>query len=115
LASQLGNLDGTFPAANIYRFDTFALLNDVVQNPVGYGFTNVTDACISSIDCANPDSQFLYWDSAHPTTEAHAILGAAFASAVPEPSATMMFIAGLFVLAWIARARKKPVYAGWRW
>lgn len=114
LAGELGSVNAAFPAVTIYQFDTFSLLNDVVQNPAGYGFTNVTDACISSIDCADPDSRFLYWDDSHPTTEAHAILGAAFASAVPEPSTTVMFIVGLLMLAWIADLRKRPAYAGRR-
>lgn len=114
LAGELGSVSATFPAVTIYQFDTFALLNDVVQNPAGYSFTNVTDACISSIDCADPDSRFLYWDSSHPTTEAHAILGSAFASAVPEPSITVMFILGLLMLAWIANMRQRLAYTGLR-
>jgi phospholipase/lecithinase/hemolysin len=112
LANQLGNLDTAFPAANIYRFDTYTLLNDIVQNPGNYGFTDVTTPCFTllGLTCDNPEGH-LYWDDFHPTTNAHAILGAAFTSAVPEPSAVVMFIIGLLVLVWIANIRQKSVYA----
>ena len=34
--------------------------------------------------CADPDS-YVFWDSVHPTTAAHQLLGNAFAAAVTEP------------------------------
>ncbi|MCC2682544.1 MAG: Lipolytic enzyme [Nitrosospira multiformis] len=112
LASQLGSLDGTFPGVNIHRFDTFALLNDVVQNPVNYGLTDVTNPCFTllGITCDNPEVR-LFWDDFHPTTNANAILGAAFAAAVPEPAAVFMFMLGLLVLAFTASRRQKTMPA----
>ena len=110
LASQLGTLDTTFPAANIYRFDTFALLNDVAQNPVNYGLTDVTNPCFTllGLTCGNPEGH-LYWDEFHPTTHVHAILGAGFAAAIPEPLAVLMFMVGLLVLASAVNRRQKTL------
>jgi phospholipase/lecithinase/hemolysin len=112
LASQLGSLDATLPAINIHRFDTFALLNDVVQNSVNYGLTDVTNPCFTllGITCDNPETR-LFWDDFHPTTAAHAILAAGFATAVPEPAAIFMFMLGLLVLASAVNRRQKAVYA----
>jgi len=110
LANQLGSLDGTLPGVSIHRFDTFALLNDVTQNPVNYGFTDVTNPCFTllGITCGNPEGH-LFWDDFHPTTHGHAILGAAFAAAVPEPAAIFMFMLGLLVLASTASRRQKTM------
>ena len=111
LASQLGSLDATLPALNIHRFDTFALLNDVVQNPLDYGLTDVTNPCFTllGLTCDNPEGH-LFWDDFHPTTSAHAILAAGFAAAVPEPAAIFMFMLGLLVLASAVSRRQKAVY-----
>jgi outer membrane lipase/esterase len=66
---------------DIVEFDTFALLDAVIANPVAYGFTNVTDPCFNGVSfCANP-GQYLFWDILHPTAAAHQILGNAFALA----------------------------------
>jgi phospholipase/lecithinase/hemolysin len=112
LANQLGSLDATLPAINIHRFDTFALLNDVVQNPVNYGLTDVTNPCFTllGITCDNPEAR-LFWDDFHPTTAAHAILAAGFATAVPEPAAIFMFMLGLLVLASAVNRRQEAVDA----
>jgi phospholipase/lecithinase/hemolysin len=110
LASQLGSLDGTFSGVNIHRFDTFSLLNDVAQNPVNYGLTDVTNPCFTLLGstCDNPEVR-LFWDDFHPTTHGHAILGAAFAAAVPEPAAILMFMLGLLVLASAVSRRQKTM------
>ncbi|SEO39626.1 SGNH/GDSL hydrolase family protein [Nitrosovibrio sp. Nv6] len=103
LATQLGSASSNFPTTDIYQFDTYSFQNDIIQNPVNYGFTDVQDPCVSLLvfSCDNPDGH-LYWDSVHPTTRAHALLASAFISAVPEPQVTAMFIAGLFILGFAA-------------
>lgn len=112
LANQLGSLDGTLPGVSIHRFDTFALLNDVVQNPVNYGLTDVTNPCFTllGITCGNPEGH-LFWDDFHPTTHGHAILAAGFAAAIPEPAAIFMFMLGLLVLAAAVSRRQRALYA----
>lgn len=115
LATQLGTLDTTFPAANIYRFDTVALLSDIVQNPVNYGFSDVTNPCFTLFGntCDEPVGELgthhLFWDDFHPTTYAHAILAAGFAAAIPEPATVLMFMLGLLVLASAVSRRQKTV------
>jgi phospholipase/lecithinase/hemolysin len=63
----------------IFRLDVFTLLEEAVTNPAAFGFTNVTDPCLTGgpftggIPCATPEGH-LFWDAIHPTTAAHAIL-----------------------------------------
>jgi len=92
LAMTVDQLEPALPGLDIVEFDTFALLDAVIANPVAYGFTNVTDPCFNGVSvCANP-GQYLFWDIIHPTAAAHQILGNAFALAVPEPG-TLVLIA----------------------
>jgi phospholipase/lecithinase/hemolysin len=108
LATQLNNIDSNFPAADIFRFDTYSFFNNVVSDPAAYGFVNPQDECLNSvfIPCGNPDAH-LYWDDFHPTTRAHGILASEFAAAVPEPEVAAMLIMGLAIVGFSARARRK--------
>ena len=65
-------------------FDTFALFEDIIANPDNYNFDNVTEPCYVKDEfsikltgnetiCENP-SQYLFWDSIHPTTATQTIL-----------------------------------------
>ena len=98
LAGALTALDQVL-AAEITQFDTFGALNDLIQNPAGYGLTNVTDQCVQHLvdGLCNPNT-WLYWDSVHPTTAAHAILGARLAAAVPEPGSMLLIATALLLL-----------------
>lgn len=100
LSSLLDNLSALLPATDITQFDTFAFVNDVVTNPANYGFTDVQTACLSSqlVPCADPD-QHLFWDGFHPTTQADAVIAAAFARSVPEPTSILLLAIGLLALA----------------
>jgi cholinesterase len=70
--------------AGVHYFDMFSLLSDIAGSPAKYGLVNVTDACLSgSAVCANPN-QYLFFDGAHPTTAAHAILGNALFHSVAD-------------------------------
>jgi outer membrane lipase/esterase len=104
----------TLPGSDIVQFDTFGLLHAISANPAAFGFTNVSDACfqgglgLPGTVCATPGT-YLFWDSVHPTTAGHALLGAAFANEVreqiPEPTALMLL--GLGIAARLA-ARNRP-------
>lgn len=75
-------------------FDTYAFLDDVVQQPAAYGFTNAVDACgsIAGADC----SRYVFWDGLHPTAAMHQVIAnAAFAATVPEPSMLALLALGL--------------------
>lgn len=104
LALTVAGLEATFLGLDIIEFSTFSLLDGVVANPGAFGLTNVQDACFNGASvCANPD-EYLFWDSVHPTARGHAILGASFATAVPEPN-SMALIAGALVVFWAVRRR----------
>jgi phospholipase/lecithinase/hemolysin len=109
LASVLG-MFALFPGNHVTQYDAFAFLNGVTADPAGHGFKNVTDACFDPMTglCGSPD-EYLYWDSAHPTTRAHQLLGDEFYAAleretVPEPASLLLFGTGLAGLrAWRKR------------
>ena len=104
-------LAGLDPSINLTAFDAFELFNDAINNPLKYGFTNVTDACLPTAGpipiappCANPD-EYLFWDSAHPTAAAHQLIGDLFYSAVPEPASLALIMVPLALL--ILRPRRR--------
>jgi uncharacterized protein (TIGR03382 family) len=78
--------------------DTFSLLDDVVANPSGFGFTNVTTPCLSgSTVCANPN-QYLFWDGQHPSEAGQLLLARVIESAVPEPGTALLCLGALGVV-----------------
>lgn len=56
---------------HILRLDVFSLLNSVKTDPGHFGFTNVTDPCLTTTICSDPDHT-LFWDTHHPTVFGHA-------------------------------------------
>jgi phospholipase/lecithinase/hemolysin len=54
--------------------------------------------------CANPE-QYLWWDTFHPTTHGHEILGELFAQAIPEPSTLLLLCTSLVGVAGVMRRR----------
>jgi outer membrane lipase/esterase len=100
LNSGIGQLSSN--GLNVIPVNTYALLNEVIANPSGYGFSNVTaPACTggsgSSIECGPqgsgatvtyaPGTQqtYLFADGVHPTTAAHAMLGQYVLSVIRAP------------------------------
>ena len=76
LNQGLAALAAANPTANIVQLDLQGLLNTVIANPAAFGLTNVTQPCFDSAVpslCATP-SQYLFWDSVHPTAAAHAVI-----------------------------------------
>ena len=87
LARQLG--------VNIFVVDFATGLKHILANPALFGFTNVTDACVTSTTnfppyltpgtpCANP-GQHLFWDDVHPTEAGHRILAQFAADTILAP------------------------------
>lgn len=97
-------------------FDLDGLLTDAIANPGNYGFTNVTDPCLTFglggfTICDDPDS-YLFWDDVHPTAAAHRQIGALVSAEIapaPLPAPLVLLAAGVIVLGaasrWGARWR----------
>jgi phospholipase/lecithinase/hemolysin len=116
-----------FSGLDIRDLDIFGALNNIVANPAGYGFTNVSTPCytgevdgtalppgsaIAPTVCADP-SQYLFWDYEHPTTALHAeVTRFAFAAVVPEPSTRSLLLVVAMGLIAIVIARRARAIAG---
>ncbi|MFB2537830.1 MULTISPECIES: autotransporter domain-containing protein [unclassified Acinetobacter] len=94
--------------ANVIPANTFALLQEVVANPKGFGFTNVSgvacsklpkrtttveDALSTSLACTTNDlanagdaNTYLFADDIHPAVRTHKILGQYYRSIIEAPA-----------------------------
>ena len=123
LDKTLDRIKTDHPGVTIFEPDVFALLEEVIENPSIFGFTNTATAAINEHELFinqqivlndNPFTS-LFWDGVHPTTAAHRVLarrifevlgqpipgGLTSNSVIPEP--TTMSILGLGLLAWPRR------------
>jgi phospholipase/lecithinase/hemolysin len=79
-------------------------LSDIISDPTAYGFTDVTSPCfVGGTVCPTP-SNHLFWDTLHPTTAAHSLLGRAMANAVPGP---LPALGGVVAFRWTRRLRRR--------
>jgi phospholipase/lecithinase/hemolysin len=86
LAAALQPLEAS-GALKIDLVDTYSVLDQVIATPSAYGFTNVTtpiwsgnltNASSGSLQATgSAQSQYLYFDSLHPSAQAYAVLAAA--------------------------------------
>lgn len=75
LAESLDVLQNKFGShTKIIQFDAHSLYQEAISNPQKFGFTNVTNACLSNFASCDNSNKFLFWDGIHPTTAAHEIL-----------------------------------------
>ncbi len=98
-AFQTANRDVT-----VYEFDIYAFLQDVANDAGSYGFTNTTQVCPSYYVAADFDNNagYVFWDTIHPTTQAHEAFANQILSILPDSSNTSSssdsscFISSLF-------------------
>ncbi len=99
---------------NISVLNTYLLLDSIVASPGTYGFTNVTDPCLTGevnfaggTPCATPN-QYLFWDGDHPTAAGQAVVAdAALALVTPEPASFLLVAVGLFGFAGLLVRRRR--------
>jgi outer membrane lipase/esterase len=65
----------------ILRMDIFSLINAVETDPTHFGFTDITDPCLTTALCADPDHTF-FWDTHHPTEFGHAFFAVTLENAL---------------------------------
>lgn len=69
------------PGVQILRMDVFSLLNSIETDPSHFGFTDITDPCLTTVICADPDHTF-FWDTHHPTEFGHAFFAVTLENAL---------------------------------
>lgn len=115
LADQLNLLSLAFPNIDIIQVDVAGTINQIVANPSAYGFTNVTERCVTvSGICSNPD-EYLFWDGVHPTTVGHRLIGEQFLAAVsiPEPEVITLLMLGFVAMRLIHRKKTRTLASEW--
>ena len=110
LEADLAGLQAT-PGISLSYLDTYSLLDAAIADPGAFGLTDVTDPCYvgpytgGGTVCGSP-SQYLYWDSLHPTAAGQAIIATAAFDVVPEPATWPLLATGLLGLT-LGRRRLK--------
>ena len=94
----------------------------ILADSAAFGFTNVSDACLTFTDddppqiesfCGPLADSFLYYDSFHPTARAHGLIAEAAAAAaagiapVPLPATASLSLLAMAGLGWAGHNRRK--------
>ena len=76
-------------------YNTEWLLQSMVADQAAYGFTHVTQPCYNGVTVCSDPSQYLFFDSFHPSTQADLFAAEGFAAVVtPEPASVGLFFGG---------------------
>ncbi len=94
LDAVLASLAAMYPLADIIELDIFSLVNDVVSDPVAFGFLNAGNCYTRTSVCANPND-YVFLDGVHPSAAGHAIIARSALLAVPEPATLLLMGIGL--------------------
>ncbi|MED6217403.1 hypothetical protein PIB30_017463 [Stylosanthes scabra] len=87
LSKQMDALQMNFPDARFVYLDSYNPFLDMLQNPTKYGFGEVEKGCCGtgnievsilcnrySLNTCSNDSDYIFWDSYHPTQKAYFVL-----------------------------------------
>ena len=64
----------------------------------------MSEACYANMKVCDTPSSYLFWDSLHPTTRTHALLGAGLANAATGP---LPVLGGLVAFGWSRQLRRR--------
>ncbi len=100
----------TLDSIDISVLDTYSLLDAIVAHPAAFGFTNVTQPCLTGevnysggTPCATPN-QYLFWDQLHPTAAADLLVAdRALGLVTPEPAPISLLALGLSGIVFVRR------------
>lgn len=104
------------PQADLMEFDAYAMFNEVLANPTGFSFDNITNRCVlpnQSLDPGCDPNRWFFWDGSHPTTAAHALIASRmFSTAYEAPVPAPLPLAGAAVaFSWARRLRRRLLSA----
>ena len=68
---ELLGIEELLEGIHIVRMNVFSLFNAIATDSTHFGFTNITNPCLTTSVCADPDHT-LFWDTHHPTEFGHA-------------------------------------------
>lgn len=78
---ELLEFEEFIPGVHILRMDVFSLMNSIETDPTHFGFTDITDPCLTTVVCVDPDHTF-FWDTHHPTEFGHAFFAVTLENAL---------------------------------
>lgn len=78
----------SLPQVEARVLDLYGTLETIVTDPVSFGFTNTTEACVTPnvppYFCKDAD-EYVFWDGIHPTKVTHAIVAQKAVSTITAP------------------------------
>lgn len=82
---ELLGFEELLEGVHIFRLNIFSMISAVVTDPTHFGFTDITDPCLTTVVCSDPDHTF-FWDTHHPTVFGHAFFAITLENALAKRS-----------------------------